>query len=144
MNEAKNKVEAFLNDLGIEQYWHRKTLSYLLKEEGSIDEFMSGFYDGEYIPSMMAYQKHKREQNRLSVEQFKELSTTNEKEALEKVFQEAISDEMLNTMRNNGMSAIEAHKMLLQHPRESFISIVRSNGSITQWEDYNDDFLINR
>ena len=138
-NTNNNSVQKVIKDLGIKQYWHVKLMSYLLQNEEDINDFLFRFYDGEYIPSMMKYQEHKREINQLTMEQFKEMSEINERKALEKVFQESISDEMLNTMNNN-MSAIEAHERLMKYPSRSFLTIVRSIGIADS--NHSDDFLL--
>ena len=138
-NTNNNSVQKVIKDLGIKQYWHVKLMSYLLQNEEDINDFLFRFYDGEYIPSMMKYQEHKREINQLTMEQFKEMSEIDERKALEKVFQESISNEMLNTMNSN-MSAVEAHKRLMQQPSSSFLSIIRSTDVAES--NYSDDFLL--
>lgn len=125
---------------GISDYDHQNLLSFLIQTDVELDEFMDSFYSGDIIRSMIKYQEYKRRSNRMSLEEFVKCFEANKKEALERLFQEPLTNHCVQLMSKYNVTQTEIYCKFQKLSNESYLGIIKSIDFEDQ--EYSDDFLL--
>jgi len=125
---------------GVRSRDHEKLLSFLIQSYEELDEFMNYFYNGDIIRNMIAYQKYKRGENSISLDEFSHEYKRNKKAALERLFQEPLSDSCVNLMFKYNVTHVDLYCKFNRLPNESYLGVVK--GVDFPEVGYSDDFLI--
>ncbi|WP_419893620.1 hypothetical protein [Oceanobacillus kimchii] len=132
--------EVLCGDLGVEVGEHKLLLSFLTRNEKDLGLFMDKYYNGNVVKNMIVFQRHKREINKMSQDEFGIMFEENEVAALEKLFQEQVSERDIERMNKQTLTYEEIYKRHTKHPHESLNNVLKDNLVKTTKRD--DSYLI--
>lgn len=128
---------------GVTQGDHKRLLTFLIKSENDLDEFMDEFYDGNIIRNMVKYQKHKRKINSISFEEFDRNFKENKKVALELLLQEPLSEHLVDYMIEYNVTHYQLFGKFRKHPNKSYLGLVKEANFFEESDNtYSDDALL--
>ncbi|WP_157967886.1 hypothetical protein [Paraliobacillus sp. X-1268] len=96
-------------DLGVRSQIHMDQFCFLIKSEEELQEFKDWYCTESIIESILMYKSFKRYVNKISRDSFIELAKDNKKLALEKHFQEPVSDSHMDLIEKLGLSCVEIY-----------------------------------
>lgn len=128
---------------GVIQGDHKRLLSFLIKDDSDLDEFMSSFYDGNIIRNMVEYQKYKREINSMSFDEFDRRFRKNKKVALELLLQEPLSNYLISYMSSYNVTHYQLFSKFTRFPYKSYLSLIKGMDFFEEpISEYSDDTLL--
>lgn len=123
--------------LGVETKDHKELLSFLVRNEDDLNEFMTEFYDGDILRNITMYQRYKRKINKPTLEYGEEMYKKDMKKALAVLMQEPINDSLLNYMFIYNLTYADLYVKFSNNPNESYLGLVKGSDPV----GYDDSFL---
>lgn len=129
MSDKRMDLDEMFKFWGVEGSDNKKLLNFLIQSDEELSLFMDKFYTGHILKNMMAYKKHKREQNSMSREEFVTMMKLDTKQALEQLAQEPVNSDthIIEYMSRSNVSYIEIYNKHKLYPHERIENIVTGN-----------------